>query len=71
MVSVLVVSLYINKIPIQFSKFMERDGAASIKRVEGGASLLPAAEPAAPAELGRPAGGALECQGGRGLAGHR
>ena len=42
---------------------MERNGAASIKRVEGGASLLPAAEPAAPAELGRPAGGALECRG--------
>ena len=50
---------------------MERNGAASIKRVEDGASLLPPAEPAAPAELGRPAGGALECPGRRGLAGHR
>ena len=38
---------------------MERNGAASIKREEGGVSLLPPAEPAAPAELGRPAGGAL------------
>ena len=50
---------------------MERNGGASIKRVEGGAWLLSAAEPATPAELGRPAGGALECPGGRGLAGHR